>query len=296
MPIVICEGVKIRIVGHPSKSKWAAATNTYFDAETGEEFDPESLPPEGRGHKYVIRKHIADVRGYYTITNDLRYWDGETAKVLQVCGAAPPNIAAPLIAAGRNLVEAACGPGEFDCNKVYLEPEYLDLFEQKAQERGWSVDHIAWCPKRHATLEQTAKLLYAGQVDPEKSGDREVLQTAVESAEQLLENPTDPAFIANTERYTVIETHLHNLKDALGLEITPKARLELTYDLLRSATSYKDSIQLQNNHVVINLPMGRVKIGLEECVYTSDAGTQTLHGTAKKKSRLSKIKKNGGDP
>lgn len=282
MPVFEYKGVSIRIVHTQSNSRWRHATNEYFDVATGEEYDGESLGPIGRGHAYTVRP--LQTPDCYVLENTLRAWDAEGWELLSAVEAWP----GPLKVPNTNY-----GPGDFRTSKAHFHRGKLDAAQHLATLRGWDLRIIQYDLGTTSRLRDCEERLLQ-----EKTHNHDELQADLKYLKEIISNPRDPGFVQYPNRYQKITVLVLRLESHLGLAevyASDEERMEAVYDFLDTALELGDSLALVSGGVRISFPMGSVLLRSDAVELTTDAGTSII-GTAKKKSRLKKIRQKQDTP
>jgi len=280
MPNLTFQGVNIRILLHLSKSRWEPHENQYFDADTGVEYDEESLGVLGRGHQYEL-VHGVDPE-YLVLTNNYRAWDAESWPALYAADARPMKTPP----GGKPY-----GPGDFRTDRVLIPLGGVDALKHIATLDGWELNHIRFTDKTYDVLERADNELTSTY--PNKT----VMEQDLNYLNAILRNVHDPELAEGTARKRLLKVTAEKLRKALGKDVPATTDHEIAnvlYDMFSDLCDYGSALSLIPGGVRLSFPKGNVILRPDGITLTTEAGTSNIAGS-KKKSRLQKIKKKSDD-
>lgn len=299
MSVVEYKGCKIWIDIESPKTLNELPTNIYRDAETGEEYDIESLPPRAKGHTYTVTKTelpLGQKLGYKAavVENKFRAWDEESYPVLKQCRAESSGMylasgAAKRIYNNNPLPLSSVG------STVVIPEEAIVLFLKEASSRGWEVECVWWTPELmkeildiRLRLEQEDAVMTAPET------------VRLEHFGRLIDNRYDPYFMSNPKEYEraaklVRDIRLHVSAPDGGNDYA--VLLEYLLRDMRSLFTWASAARATEDSIKINLIDGVITLGKDSVSYEGNNKKDSVvtKGTTTRLGKLFKRKTNSGD-
>lgn len=282
MPEIIWDQLVIQVeVRKPSRA-WDYLENEYYDKDSGELIDPETMPPEAKGHYYTVHAVSTNMGDLLIIKNVLRAWDKESIPVVEEFDGRPYDPYEQTIEATQKIV----APTAYLQPTVAIPLRGATRFKRAAKDLGWDIVDLTWKGSGMERLQSTLRALEKGQIAALDA------VAVLEHYAQIQANPADPDLKKDFKAKRHLTTYLARLRREIqkkdpDLLTSEQESLEAILLYLKAVFPWARKAELEEETIVIPLGKGTLQLSLREIMYEESGKLDGI--TAKKGGRLDSL-------
>ena len=281
MPEVHLDQLTITIRAVKPKRAWDYYTNEYYEADSGDLLDPDTMPEVAKGHSYSVYAISTTAGEFLLLKNVLRAWDAESIPLVEELGGGPYDPSTEEVEDGKIIQ-----PTKYRHQTVAIPLDRHKPFLTKAERLGWEVVDLTW--KSHG-LEELRNTLKAVQEDKVSAEDGAVV---LEHYSLIQANPKDPHLNKDFRGKRELRTLLARLRTEIqtrepDLVTSEQEDLESVLHYLRAVFPWAAKAEVQGDLLMIPLGKGALALSMVGIEYRE--GTVQDGITLKKGGRLDSL-------